>query len=532
MAEYFYIIDNKGNFITRKGISNNLSLTDNYNFAYSYDSKNEANNVIKYLNKIEEFKGIKFKVISNKQLSGQVNILSSKKTTRLGCGGQCPPMGEQLGYIPGENKLFGKNSSVKIEKGLKKSYDTYIIYLSPYWSYNEYDNLCPSSSPGCRSTCLVTSGQLKNPAPKQSQLDKTAFWLNAPETFLMEAHKEILAAEKSFKSTGKKFCVRMNGTSDIPFEYKSYTFGGKKYKNIMEAFPNVQFYDYTKIYARLGKTPFNYHLTFSASETNTAQWKDALKRGFQVAMVFGALAPKTDKKTGQYKRKPGNIPTIYNGFKVVDGDETDLTFLQDPGVILGLRSKGKAENDITGFVKRDFDNSLKAKLNPTTNIPNIISPRSKVDNNPNVNIKIMAKLKKGSQAAKDYMAHIRSLKSSSSSVSGWQRGNTKFKEANERAYKGNVKVQRRKRVTSKSPGIKGSFLKLKTISGMSGIDKTIAGMQKKYLAIYQSKMQVISIAEFHASSLQEARKYAQAHKKHTPEFKKYKNITTSVKLTK
>lgn len=300
--------------------------------------------------------------------------MSKTKTHRIGCGGQCPIHGisePKIGFIPNQNALFGINSSVKVAKGVKESYDTAIIYLAPYWSFDGYHNLCPSSSAGCRSTCLVTSGQLKNPAPKQSQLDKTDFWISDPNGFLSQAHREIekLVKSKKYADQKKKFCIRMNGTSDIAWETKSYTYKGVKYRNIMEAFPQVQFYDYTKIYGRLGKTPRNYHLTFSASEINEKQWKDALNRGFQVAMVF-ASSPEI-----KGRRKAQALPKEYMGYKVIDGDDTDLTFLQPKGVIIGLRSKGKAENDTTGFVKRDFAGSNKANLNPKTNIPNIISPR-------------------------------------------------------------------------------------------------------------------------------------------------------------
>jgi len=312
------------------------------------------------------------------------------KYHRIGCGGQCPVNGldsPAIGFIPHQNKLIAVNSSVKVAKGLKKKYDTGIVYLSPYWSFDGSHNLCPSASPGCRSTCLVTSGQLKNPAPKQSQLDKTNFWLTDPNGFLSQAHKEIESMVKSHSKVGSNnFTIRLNGTSDIPFEKKSYTYNGVKYKSIMDAFPNVQFYDYTKIYDRLGNTPKNYHLTFSASEINTEQWKKALERGFQVAMVFGSQPGKVSKATGKYKKVPDPLPKTYKGYKVVDGDDTDLTFTRPNGVIIGLRMKGKAENDTTGFVKRDYPqvNVKYPKLNPKTNVPNIISPRSSTAKTPKI----------------------------------------------------------------------------------------------------------------------------------------------------
>jgi hypothetical protein len=311
---------------------------------------------------------------------------------RIGCGGQCPVNGvdsSSIGFIPNQNKLIAVNSSVKVAKGIKKKYDTGIVYLSPYWSFDGSHNLCPSASAGCRSTCLVTSGQLKNPTPKQSQLDKTNFWLSDPNGFLSQAHKEIESLVRTHSKKGaNNFTIRLNGTSDIPFEKKSYTYKGIRYNSIMEAFPNVQFYDYTKIYDRLGKTPANYHLTFSASETNTAQWNEALKRGFQVAMVFGSQPGKVSKATGKYIKKPDPLPKEYHGYKVVDGDDTDLTFLRENGVIIGLRMKGKAENDTTGFVKRDFKQANKnyPKLNPKTNIPNIISKRSSKAEKPHISM--------------------------------------------------------------------------------------------------------------------------------------------------
>lgn len=314
------------------------------------------------------------------------------KYHRIGCGGQCPVNGlddSSIGFIPNKNKLIAVNSSVKVAKGLKKKYDTGIVYLSPYWSFDGYSNLCPSASPGCRATCLVTSGQLKNPAPKQSQLDKTNYWLTNPNEFLSQAHREIESLVRSHAKPGKNnFCIRLNGTSDIPFERKSYTYKGITYKSIMDAFPKVQFYDYTKIYDRLGKTPKNYHLTFSASEINTKQWKEALQRGFQVAMVFGSQPGKVSKSTGLYIKKPDPLPKTYEGFEVIDGDDTDLTFTRPNGVIIGLRMKGKAENDTTGFVKRDYKqaNTKYPKLNPKTNIPNIISPRSSKPNKPYISV--------------------------------------------------------------------------------------------------------------------------------------------------
>ena len=113
---------------------------------------------------------------------------------------------------------------------------------------------------------------------------------------------------------------------------------------IMELFPNVQFYDYTKHFKRMlkylrGELPKNYHLTFSRNEANDKETMEVLRHGGNVAIVF---------------RK--NLPEYYQGYKVISGDDHDLRFLDDKNVIVGLKEKltlnknGKLERDNSGFV--------------------------------------------------------------------------------------------------------------------------------------------------------------------------------------
>jgi hypothetical protein len=155
---------------------------------------------------------------------------------------------------------------------------------------------------------------------------------------MQQLAKEIKAGIKKYGAD--KMAIRLNGTSDIPFE----NIPVDNHANIMEMFPMVQFYDYTKIYSRLIKVlPSNYHLTFSRAETadNQAEADRALKLGFNVATVFAV-------------KNESDLPLEYKGAKVVNGDEHDLTFLHGHGVILGLKAKGDAKKDTTGFVVRDF----------------------------------------------------------------------------------------------------------------------------------------------------------------------------------
>jgi DNA repair protein RadC len=190
------------------------------------------------------------------------------------------------------------------------------------------------------SSCLFTAGRGRMKPVEKARKNKAEYFLSDRDGFMTQVYKEIDTAYKSSLKNGIPIAVRMNGTSDVPWENILVTSPtGKRFTNIMAAFPQVQFYDYTKIYRRMGNTPKNYHLSFSRAETtkNQMEAEQALKRGFQVSVVFNV-------KKGQ------PLPNKWRGYKVVDGDEHDLTFLRPKGVVLGLRAKGDATKDNTGFV--------------------------------------------------------------------------------------------------------------------------------------------------------------------------------------
>lgn len=230
------------------------------------------------------------------------------------------------------SKLFG-TANAKTIKGEKLGFTTFIIYLSPHKANSMGKNLCAGASRGCIASCLYTSGRagIFESIPK-ARLNKTEYFLANREGFMAQAYKEIAAG---YKAHGKAMCVRMNGTSDIPWENILH-----EGKSLMAHFPDVQFYDYTKVFNRLlNELPENYHLTFSVSEDafNQINAMTALHMGFNIAMVF-------DTKRNQ------PLPETYKGFKVVDGDEHDLTFIREKGTIIGLRAKGDARKDTSGFV--------------------------------------------------------------------------------------------------------------------------------------------------------------------------------------
>jgi len=230
-------------------------------------------------------------------------------------------------------------NNAKTIKGEKKGYKTFILYMSPFTQNSKGVNLCPMASAGCASACLFESGfGGMYTSVKQGRIDKTEFYLRDRVGFLDKLVVEITKLEKKFADSDMTLAIRLNGTSDISFE-KQKTSNGK---TIFDTFPNVQFYDYTKNYTRFAKQlPSNYHLTFSRSESNNDIAMELLKAGHNVAMVFTKL------------------PDTYMGYKVINGDDNDLRFLDDENVIVGLKykkitGKGGAEKNkeslTSGFV--------------------------------------------------------------------------------------------------------------------------------------------------------------------------------------
>jgi len=230
-----------------------------------------------------------------------------------------------------KRKPLLSTNNFKTMKGEKLGYLTYILYMSPFTQNSQGINVCSHASKGCAEACLVGSGfggMYTN--VMEGRKNKTEYFLSSRIEFLTQLKDEIGKAIAKNKDKAI-VTIRLNGTSDLPFE-KFKIFEGK---NIFEVYPEIQFYDYTKNYLRFDKVlPSNYHLTFSRSETNHIKAMELLNRGFNVAMVFDA------------------IPTTFEGFKVVNGDETDLRFLDEKNVIVGLRYKkmtGKGANNSLAF---------------------------------------------------------------------------------------------------------------------------------------------------------------------------------------
>lgn len=227
----------------------------------------------------------------------------------------------------------------KVMKGMEQGYMTYILHLAPA-NLSGYET-CPKRTEGCTAACLNTAGRGGMFKPggtntiQEARKRKTRLFFENRIEFFDQLIDDIFAAIRQSKKKGLIPVFRLNGTSDLSFEKYEVTADGK---NIFELFPEVQFYDYTKILGRKVKNIPNYHLTFSAADGNDADVLKAIAQGYNVATVFGL-------------KKTEPMPETYNGRPVFNGDESDLRFLDPKGVIVGLYAKGRAKKDTSGFVK-------------------------------------------------------------------------------------------------------------------------------------------------------------------------------------
>ena len=228
-------------------------------------------------------------------------------------------------------KLLSDNN--KIHKGEKFGFYTLGIHLSPA-KKSGYE-VCSWRSEGCTMSCLDTAGKWSNtPNVQSSRIAKTRFFFEDKQGFFCKLAHEISLAVKRAERKGLTPCFRLNLTSDLPWE----GIRNADRKTIFELFPTVQFYDYTKGFSRMrnylnGKMPSNYHLTFSRSESNQAHCDIIAKLGGNVACVFR-----------------NELPSTWQGKRVINGDVSDLRFRDPKGCIVGLVEKGRAKKDESGFV--------------------------------------------------------------------------------------------------------------------------------------------------------------------------------------
>ncbi len=218
----------------------------------------------------------------------------------------------------------------KIQKGTKLGYLSFILHLAP--SDLSGKNTCPKATPGCIAACLNTAGRggmfkkgENTNVIQKARIRKTVAFFFDRDAFMQDLVSDINKAIKLATKLGLTPVFRLNGTSDLSWE--KYDAG--QGLNIFEQFPYVQFYDYTKVLGRKVSQYPNYHLTFSKADGNDADVAAALEQGRSVVAVYDEI--------------PAGVPSA---------DETDLRFLDPKGVMLGLKAKGRAKKDYSGFVIR------------------------------------------------------------------------------------------------------------------------------------------------------------------------------------
>jgi hypothetical protein len=216
-------------------------------------------------------------------------------------------------------------------KTAKNDLKTFIFYGSPGAQNSQGVNLCPKASPGCLEGCLFTAGMGVFKTVQDSRIRKVDFYLKDKASFLKLLAAEIRTKISTAQKKGYDVAFRLNGTTDVDFVYQL-----KKYENLdLIGMDNVVLYDYTKTLGKAlkYKDSDNYTHTFSRSENNDDDVDKAIASGLNVAAVFA-----------------NDLPTTWRGIPVIDGDKADDLMTKYKGVIIGLRAKGKAKKDRSGFV--------------------------------------------------------------------------------------------------------------------------------------------------------------------------------------
>ncbi len=227
--------------------------------------------------------------------------------------------------------LIRAGGDAKTVKGNGSGYLTAIMYMTPYKTLGR--NLCPmAETAGCLEGCLNTAGRGAMNSVQKGRARKAEWFIKDQAGFMAQLIKDCIRFVAYCDKRGIKPAIRLNGTTDVRWELIKHDG-----LNLFETFPEIMFYDYTKIANRPLDIP-NYKLTFSYSEASAAYEKQcfiALKRGMNIAVVF---------------RDKESIPESFLGLPTIDGDKTDLRFLDPAQSIVALYAKGKARKDQSGFV--------------------------------------------------------------------------------------------------------------------------------------------------------------------------------------
>ncbi|NQY24724.1 MAG: hypothetical protein COA66_04670 [Arcobacter sp.] len=272
---------------------------------------------------------------------------------------------------------YDTSTLLTIKENIITEEDRYLVgtlYLAPQKNLNNakyygvaYDesainlskvNLCKKATNGCATSCIYHQGIFKTSdfeknKIKQARFKRTFKFLLQREAFFAQLCKEIAAMIRRAKRKGLHPSIQLNGTSDILWEKEAFSYKEEEYKNMMELFPEVTFFDYTKydIKKSRKKLPSNYHLTYSRAGKQKGilvdNWEylnGLLKDNIDVAIIFS-------------KKMKSKIleESFHNGIKVIDGDiynyrAYDLYQRENTGLIVAIEAARKTELTRSGFI--------------------------------------------------------------------------------------------------------------------------------------------------------------------------------------
>jgi hypothetical protein len=241
--------------------------------------------------------------------------------------------------------LLTIENDAKTPKGTELGVLTAVQYFSPS-TQSGIANVCAYASAECALKCIDTAGRMVMELATNARLSRTVLFMKHREEYFTKLISEITRLQRKAERRVMIPAVRLNGTSDVLWEKTPIRINGVKIaNNIMELFPDIQFYDYTKYpYAKRPAVslPDNYDLTFSRSESNESEVLENLRNGRRVAVVYNTKPHGTPPK--RYTTLDGSR------WKVIDGDKSDVRFNDAHGVVVHLYAKGKARKDTAGFV--------------------------------------------------------------------------------------------------------------------------------------------------------------------------------------
>lgn len=240
---------------------------------------------------------------------------------------------EQAGF----SYLGNHAHSMKVRLSEEKGVVTYCVYLAPA-DLSGY-NVCPNHK-FCKKFCLNGSGHNKIDILsglnriEQARIRKSRLFFENRELFMQILVHEIRKCKRFAEKKGAGFAVRLNGTSDLNPE--DFVLNGQ---NVLEIFPEVQFYDYTKVFRRvylMDKYP-NYDVTYSYSGHNAGLCEKFLSKGGKVAVVFAH-----------------DIPDKFLGYPTFDANAYDMRYIDPKAHVMALHYH-KTANDYVGgkFIEPD-----------------------------------------------------------------------------------------------------------------------------------------------------------------------------------